>query len=225
MKIGVLSDIHGNLRALESVLGAFRSRGVTNIICLGDMIGYFHQSMEVLDRLMGSDIRCIMGNHEAYLLGIETCPSEKWAAYLLEPVKRKAETKHVDWLSALPRSFEINTEGSRIAFFHGSPWEPLEEYIYPDSEKLGEFKTFHWDHVFLGHTHYRMEKKSGRVNIVNPGSCGLPRDGISGASAVVYDPENGEIQFINESYDVGSTIREARLAGVFPEAIRKLEQG
>ena len=225
MKIGILADIHGNLRALESVLGAFRARGVDDIFCLGDMIGYFHQSIEVLNRIMESDIRCIMGNHEAYFLGIEVCPPEKWDAYLLEPVIKNASTKHMNWLSSLPKTHEIKVKNRSIAFFHGSPWDPLMEYIYPDSEKLDDFENLQWDQVFLGHTHYRMEKKAGRVNIVNPGSCGLPRDGGSGASAVIYDPGSGEIQFINESYDVASTAEEARLAGVYPEAIRKLEQG
>jgi len=225
MKIGIISDIHGNLRALDAVLEAFRARGVDDIICLGDMIGYFHQSIEVLDRIMGFDIRCIMGNHEAYLLGIEDCLPEKWDAYLLESLKRKVKTKHLEWLSGLPKTMEFDVGDRKIAFFHGSPWDPLEEYIYPDSDKLGFFSTLHWNYVFLGHTHYRMQKKAGRVNIVNPGSCGLPRDGGSGASAVIYDPGSGEIQFINESYDVASTAEEARLAGVYPEAIRKLEQG
>lgn len=225
MKIGILSDIHGNLRALEVILRAFRLQSVEKIICLGDMIGYYHQSLEVLNLLMKLNIRGILGNHEAYLLGYLKCSPEKWPVYFLDPVKENISPKHLEWLSTLPKSLEININGKYIAFFHGSPWDPLEGYIYPDSNKTDDFATLHWDYIFLGHTHYPMLKQAGRVNIVNPGSCGQPRDGDLRASAVVFDPEEEQILFIRESYDIQSTIKEARLANVPSEVIKKLEQG
>ena len=226
MKIGVLSDIHGNLRALEAILRAFRLRGVEQrIICLGDMIGYYHQSLEVLNLLMKLNITGILGNHEAYLLGYLKCSPEKWQAYFLESVKENISPKHLEWLSALPKSLEININGKHIAFFHGSPWNPLEEYIYPDSNKFDDFTALHWNYIFLGHTHYPMFKQVGSVNIVNPGSCGQPRDGDLRASASIFDSEKEQIFFIRESYDIQSTIKEARLAGVSSVVIKKLEQG
>jgi putative phosphoesterase len=224
MKIGILSDIHGNLRALEAILHAFQLRGVEKIICLGDMIGYYHQSLEVLNLLMKLNVTGILGNHEAYLLGYLNCPPEKWQTCFLDPVKENISPKHLEWLSTLPKFLEINITGKHIAFFHGSPWDPLEEYIYPDSNKFDEFATFHWDYIFLGHTHYPLLKQAGSVNIVNPGSCGQPRDGDLRASAAIFNPEKEQILFIRESYNMQSTIREARLAGVPSGAIKKLEQ-
>lgn len=225
MKIGVLSDIHGNLRALEVILRAFRLRGVERIICLGDMIGYYHQSLNVLNLLMKLNITVILGNHEAYLLGHLKCSPEKWTICFLELVKENISPKSLEWLSTLPKSLEINIDGKHITFFHGSPWDPLVEYIYPDSNKIDDFAALHWNYIFLGHTHYPMYKQAGSVNIVNPGSCGQPRDGDLRASAVIFDVEKEQIFFVRESYDIQSTIKEARLAGVVSVAIKKLEQG
>jgi putative phosphoesterase len=225
MKIGILSDIHGNLRALKVILHAFRSHNVEKIICLGDMIGYYHQSLEVLDLLMKLNVTAILGNHEAYLMGFLKSSPEKWQVYFLDQVKKDISPKQLAWISALSKSLDIHINGKRIAFFHGSPWDPLEEYIYQDSNKFDDFVHLHWDYIFLGHTHYPMFKQAGNVNIVNPGSCGQPRDGDLRASAAVFNSENEIIVIIRESYDVQSTIKEARLAGVAPVAIRKLERG
>lgn len=160
-----------------------------------------------------------------YLLGYLNCSPEKWQVYFLEQVKENISPKHLEWLSALPKSLEININGKYIAFFHGSPWDPLEEYIYPDSNKFDEFANLQWDYVFLGHTRYPMFKQAGSVHIVNPCSCGQPRDGDLRASAAVFDPENEQVFFIRESYDIQSTLKEARLAGVPSEVIKKLERG
>ena len=225
MKIGILSDIHGNLRALDAILHVFRLQNVEKIICLGDMIGYYHQSLDVLDRLIELDVISILGNHEAYLLGYLECLEEKWKVCFLEQVKENISPKHMEWLSALPKSLEIDLNGKHIVFFHGSPWNPLEEYIYPNSNKFDEFTTLHWDYIFLGHTHYPMLKQVGNINIVNPGSCGHPRDGDLRASAIIFDSEKGQVFFIRESYDIYLTIKEARLVGVSSWVIKRLERG
>lgn len=225
MRIGILSDIHGNLRALKAIVKAFQVENVDNIICIGDMIGYYHQSLEVIDFLMGSEIQCILGNHEGIFLGINDYPKDKWNLYFFDQVKENISPQQKEWLSKLPKFLEINNKGKKIAFFHGSPWDPLNEYIYPNSDKFNKFGAFPWDYIFLGHTHYPMTKKVGKVNIVNPGSCGQPRDGDIRASAAIFDSENEQIIFVREAYDVKSTIEEARLAGVSSVVIKKLEFG
>ena len=225
LKIGILSDIHGNLRAFEATVCSLRSHNVDKIFCLGDMIGYFHQSLDVVDRLIESDIECILGNHEAYLLGYLPCIIDKWQVYFLDEVKNRMPTNQLEWLSALPKSIEVDIDGKKLGFFHGSPWNPLEEYIYPDSKKLNDFAGLEYDYIFLGHTHYPMLKQAGNVKMINPGSCGLPRTGDVRASAVVVDFEEKTVLFIKESYDIHSTIHEAKSAGVHIEVIKKLEEG
>lgn len=222
MKIGIFSDIHGNLRALEAILDSFWNQGIKNLICMGDIVGYYHQSLEVLDSIMKLNIQSILGNHDAYLLGKLKCSSEKWRVYFLEQVKESISKEQLEWLSELPEFLEINLNGKKLAFFHGSPWDHLEEYIYPDSNKFESFKTLNWDIIFLGHTHYPMVKEVGSVKIVNPGSCGQPRDGDLRASAVIYDSKKEQVFFIRENYNTQLTVEEARSAGVDPEVIKKL---
>lgn len=222
MKIGVLADIHANLRALESTLKIFDSNKVERIFCLGDMIGYYHNSIEILELIREKNIECILGNHEAYLLEYLDCPTWKWKLCFLDRVKKNISPKYMDWLSTLPETLEISLEGQKIAFFHGSPWNHLEEYIYPDSDKFEKFTELPYGYVFLGHTHYPMFKKIYDVNVINPGSCGQPRDNNLKAKAAIVNLTKKDILFIEESYDIQVTIEEAYRSGVPYESIKFL---
>lgn len=225
MRLGLISDIHGNLRALRAVLSEFEGMELDNILCLGDMIGYLHQSSQVIDEIANSKIQTIMGNHEATLLGVVSCTPERWKEYNMETVKEHLSGSQRAWLSRLEVSRMMEVDGRKCAFFHGSPWNPLEEYIYPDSNRFDEFPALGYEIVFLGHTHRQMLKQVGGVTILNPGSCGLPRDGSSGASAAVYDSLTGKTNFIRAEYDVAATIEEAKRSKASMAAIEKLAQG
>lgn len=225
MRIGLISDIHGNLRALKAVLDEFEGMELDSIHCLGDMIGYLHQSSQVVDEIARSKIQTIMGNHEATALGILACSAEKWKDYNMEAVKKGLTEKQKTWLRGLASSRMMEIDDRRCGFFHGSPWSPLEEYIYPDSDKFEEFPALGYRVVFLGHTHRQMLKHVGGVTILNPGSCGLPRDKSSGASAAVYDSLSGEATFIHAEYDIAATIEEAKRSKASMVAIEKLAQG
>ncbi len=225
MKIGLISDIHGNLRSLKAVLGEFEHLRVERIHCLGDMIGYLHQSSEIIDEVRGSGIESIMGNHEATLLKIIPCPPIRWKEYNMDTISEHVTSDQISWLSQLVKTRTIETDGLRIALYHGSPWNPLEEYIYPDSKRFDEFPALGFDVIILGHTHRQMLKRIGKMMVLNPGSCGLPRDGIAGASAAVFDTSVGDATFIRAEYDVAATIKEARLANASAKAIEKLSKG
>lgn len=226
MKIGIISDIHGNLPSLKAVLHAFEERNVDTIVCLGDMIGYFHQSLEVLELVMDSNIITILGNHEAYLLGILECSEERWVAYNLDYVKRRIDLQTLYWLKRLPRDFSMTFDGLNIAFFHGSPWSPLEEYVYPDCTSLSRFSQVPYDYVFLGHTHYQMIKSLGSTTIVNPGSCGLPRDGdYRSGAAIFHIGSDIRIELLRLEYDVGSFINFAKSNNVNSDALERLKLG
>jgi len=224
MIYGIVSDIHGNLRALDSVLRAFEKRGVDRIICLGDMIGYYHQSSEVIARLMSAKAKCLMGNHEAYLLGLLEVTSEKRQVCLLDQVKESVSESQYAWLSSLSKALEIGIDGGTFGFFHGSPWDPLEEYVYENSTKWSSFTRLPYDHVFLGHTHQQMLKQVGDVTIINPGSCGQPRNGDMKACAATFDTGKSQVKLVSVRYDVKSFLREARTADVSERALSKLEE-
>jgi putative phosphoesterase len=225
MRLGLISDIHGNLRALRAVINEFEGMELDSVHCLGDMIGYLHQSSQVIDEIANSKIQTIMGNHEATLLGAVSCTPERWKEYNMETVKEQLSRSQKTWLSELAASRMMEIDGRKCAFFHGSPWNPLEEYIYPDSSRFDEFPALGYGVVFLGHTHRQMLKQVGGVTILNPGSCGLPRDGSSGAAAAVYDSSSGKAIFIHAEYDVAATIEEAKRSKASMAAIEKLAQG
>ncbi len=225
MKIGVISDIHGNKDSLDAVLGALDKQGVDVIVCLGDMIGYFHQSLEVLELVQQSDIIPILGNHEAYLLGILDCPADRWRAYNLEYVRDSISSKTLHWLQKLPESFCMHFKELDLAFFHGSPWSPLEEYIYPDSTQFNRFCGLGYNYVILGHTHYQMVKNIGAVSIINPGSCGLPRDGDPRAGAAILNFDDiASVEHLKVDYAVDSFITSAKNNNVNIDALNKFVQ-
>lgn len=224
MRIGIISDIHGNFDALEVILNAFERKTVKKIICLGDMIGYFHQSIAVLDRLMELEVSAICGNHEAYLLGSLSYLPERAGIYNLEYVHKAISPKALHWLASLPTKFHLTIEGKKCSFFHGSPWDPLQGYIYPDYTLFENFLTIDSDYFFLGHTHYPFNKKIENKIIVNPGSVGLPRNGDNRAQAAIFDIQSG-IEFVQEEYDLGAFLESAQKKRVDPVAIQRLKRG
>ena len=224
MKIGVISDIHGNLPSLEAVLNAFDERDVDTIVCLGDLVGYFHQSLEVLESVIDSNTVTILGNHEAYLLGILDCSIANWFAYNLDYVRSSIPPRVLEWLSGLPRELFMTIDGLNLAFFHGSPWQPLEGYVYPDSTSLSRFTQLPYDFVFLGHTHYQMIKNLRNTTIINPGSCGLPRDGDRRAGAAILHVGNDvQIELLRIEYDVDSFVISAGDKNVNSDALGRLK--
>lgn len=223
MKIGIIADIHSNLRALEAVLRNFKKQHVDKIFCVGDMIGYYHNPVEVINLLQSIKANCTLGNHEAYLLGYKKCSIEKWRLCFLDLVKEKLTADQFNWLKELPDRLELTINSKKIAFFHGSPWDHLEEYIYPDFNDFGKFGEFSYDFIFLGHTHHKMLKFLQNMRIVNPGSCGQPRDEKNKANAVILNLDKNKVTFLRETYDVAKTIKEAKRAGVPQEAIFRLK--
>jgi putative phosphoesterase len=222
IKIGIFSDVHGNLNALKAVLEAFKEKKADRIICLGDLVGYFHQSLEVLDEVMASDISVIMGNHDAY--AVDQLPYTKVMGELIniDYVRKGMSLQQRQWVKALPLSLEIAVNGKRIACYHGSPWSPLEGYIYPDYPDFNKFLEFNYNYILLGHTHYPLLKNAGQLAIINPGSCGQPREGDYKARAVILDVINDQIDFLNLEYDIRGFLADARKHGVNEKALHHL---
>jgi predicted phosphodiesterase len=105
----------------------------------------------------------------------------------------------------------VEVGGCQILLRHGAPWD-VDQYVYPDAtqELLQRCSTSGIDFVVLGHTHYSMDKKLGRVRIVNPGSVGQPRNRQPGAHWAFLDTKSGQLEFKVEQYDRAPLIRECR---------------
>jgi putative phosphoesterase len=188
VRIGIIADIHCNHQALRTALD--RMGAVDELLCAGDAVYQFRFSNEVMELLRERGARYITGNHEEVLLGRwgERARSAAWVraddlAYMAEQAPR----------------LETRINGKRLVMVHGSPFEPHNEYIYPNSRSISRLGEIDADYVILGHTHYQMAERVGRVLVINPGSAGEARDARNAfqLSSAVLDTETDEVTFDN----------------------------
>jgi diadenosine tetraphosphatase ApaH/serine/threonine PP2A family protein phosphatase len=227
VKRAVISDIHGNIEALEAVLADAREQGATKFYCLGDIVGYGPNPRECVDRVLSFDA-VILGNHdqgalydpEGFSSGAERAIF--WTRDQLETVQDDAEqaAKRWDFLSQLPRT----VREPQCLFVHGSPRNPLNEYVFPEDvynqRKLERLFALVDRFSFQGHTHvpgiftednrfqapaefgYQCKLPSGKA-MINVGSVGQPRDGDPRACYVLLSEE--QLEYRRVTYDFTKT--------------------
>lgn len=229
VKRAILSDIHGNLEALEAVLADLTAQGVTSIYCLGDIVGYGPNPRECVDRVMNFDV-CVLGNHdqgalfdpEGFSSGAERAIF--WTREQLEDPAGDVEQARRRWqfLCELPRQVRQD----HLLYVHGSARNPLNEYVFPEDiynpRKLNRIFSFIELASFQGHTHVpgvftedcRFATPAdlgnhfvlnGRRAMINVGSVGQPRDGNPDASYVILD--GNRVEFRRVRYPVDTTIK------------------
>jgi len=189
MKIGIVSDIHCNIAGLDRALAAMGD--VDELICAGDAIYQFRFSNEVAARLRERSARIIHGNHEETFFSRDGVRAQ--AAPWIDTALR-------DFLAAQPLDLRVRVNGKRLLVVHGSPFEPRREYVYPNSPTLRRCAEIDdADIVVLGHTHYQMAERVGRVLVINPGSAGEARDPRNGfqLSFAILDTQTDEVRFGN----------------------------
>jgi len=232
----IISDIHGNLEALDAVLEAARGLGADEIVCLGDLVGYGPRPGECLDRAMDF-AWTIRGNHEEAVLkgafGFNPTAREAidWTRSQLKPRWTSGKQKRDRWefLKGLP----LKQEKGNILYVHGSPRDPTMEYILKSDceDFFGEPPRKIQDilskvaHVcFVGHTHVpgiiddecefltppeiegKFTLEPDHKFIVNVGSVGQPRDGDYRACFVTFD--GSALHYHRVDYDVDKTVQE-----------------
>lgn len=190
MKIGFLSDAHGNPLMLAACLRELRELGAAALYFLGDAVGYLPGESEVLRLLRSEGVECQKGNHEAMLLGELPLPPGRDESYRLGAARERLSAAEREYVETWPDHRIIEADGRRLLLVHGSPRDYLREYVYPDSD-LSAFDGLDYDAVFMGHTHYPFVARRGRTLVVNAGSCGLPRDQGGLAAFALYDAEAG----------------------------------
>jgi len=239
MRIAVLSDIHSNLAALSAVREDLPT--VDEIWVLGDIVGYGPQPNEVIRALQQLGARSVLGNHDGAAIGTvdpddfnpDAKTAVQWTAGQLDPNART-------YLATLP---EVRVSGDLTAV-HGSPREPIWEYITSPSvaaANLGSFQT--WLCLF-GHTHVpaifrasdgHVEAIAARAGdpvrldarraLINPGSVGQPRDGIPESAYAILDDREATVEFRRVGYDVGQTQRLMQAAELPPRLAERLAWG
>ena len=186
MRIGIIADIHCNDAALRIALE--RMGDVDELLCAGDAVYQFRFSNEVMALLRERKARYVLGNHEDVLLGKwgERARSAEWV--------READ---LAYMAAQPHRIETVVGGRKLLMVHGSPFEPHNEYIYPNSPSVSRFSEIDADYIILGHTHYQMAERVGRALVINPGSAGEARDARNAfrLSYAFLDTDSGEVTF------------------------------
>ena len=208
MKIVVISDIHSNLDAFEAVIAKLPD--YDELFCLGDLVGYGPQPNEVVERL--GQLRpsaVLMGNHDYAVVTGDTEGFSSRAAEAVKWTSKKIAHQHHEYLATLQPSARLEKGGKRLGLFHGSPSNPLTEYILPgltDSAARNLIARSGAEVVLLGHTHVPMAYSFGGNIIGNPGSVGQPRDGDPRASFATLTISEGQLSFdiIRVEYDVDS---------------------
>lgn len=228
VKRAVISDIHGNIEALEAVLADAQAQGAEKYYCLGDVVGYGPNPRECVDRILNFDL-CILGNHdqgalydpEGFSSGAERAIF--WTREQLETVHgdRDQAAKRWDFLSQLPRT----SRDGRYLFVHGSARNPLNEYVFPEDiynpRKLERLFSLIERVCFQGHTHvpgvFTEDNRflspaeigwqytfpaTGRF-MVNVGSVGQPRDGDPRSCYVLLTDD--KVEFRRVPYDFETT--------------------
>ncbi len=216
IKVVLLSDIHGNLSALNAVAKALAKLDFDLLLVAGDSVGYYPNSLEVIRVLSELDARVIAGNHERMLLRAIDDKSyldwikSKYGSSIQIALDEMTSTDF-QWVASLPSEISICCEPGLISCFHGSP-RNCDEYIYPDSslQNLNDHLPNGTKWVVLGHTHYPMDRMSENVRYINPGSVGQPRNSEKNAHWALLDTERNEVDFFTEKYERESLLDWAR---------------
>jgi diadenosine tetraphosphatase ApaH/serine/threonine PP2A family protein phosphatase len=220
MRVVIISDIHSNVPALEAVLKDAPSD--LPIWCLGDLVGYGPNPNECVELLRDLEVECIVGNHDwAVMNKVDVQGFNPDAQHSVIWTQMQLKPENLAYLESLPLSL---TKGD-FTLVHGSPREPVWEYIlYPPIARLN-FAYFSTSYCFVGHTHvpviFRFQTKDGeRVCeseqliengpqplgkgrlIINPGSVGQPRDGDARASYAILDTDALTLEHRRIHYDI-----------------------
>ncbi len=234
MRIGVVSDIHANLVALEAVLAEMGQ--VDALWVCGDTVGYGPEPSDVLALLVGRKATMVAGNHDrAVATGEDLDLFNPPAAAAAKIHQRWLRAEERDMLAALPRTLET----SDVTLCHGSLRDPLWEYVTNPQSAGASLALARTSHCCAGHTHvpslYRAgkEQQPGRLSygtpyplapraFLNPGSVGQPRDGDPRAAYAVIDLAAGTVTFHRSTYRLEETqrrIRERGLPAIFADRL------
>jgi predicted phosphodiesterase len=230
-RTAILSDIHGNLAALEAVMDDVRGQNVDRIVCLGDVIGYGPSPCECLDLVMEFEF-CILGNHDSSALfdpeGFNLAAEQAifWTRSQIESSSDgpEASRRRMQFICDLPR---MKVE-EHVLYVHGSPRGPTNEYVFPEDtqnmKKMEKLFSMVPHLCFQGHTHvpgvfttdlrfvrpvdtgagYAVADRTQRL-MINVGSVGQPRDGDPRSCYLIYDEDR--VEFRRVVYDIERTVR------------------
>jgi diadenosine tetraphosphatase ApaH/serine/threonine PP2A family protein phosphatase len=242
MRIAVISDVHGNLNALESVLEEIAGERVDAIWCLGDIVGYGARPNECCATVEERAHVCLAGNHDLLALRRVVFPGDfnpdaavsgQWTAATLDASAR-------EFLAGL----EPEAHDAIADLYHASARDPVWEYVLSEEAARATLSLARRPLVLVGHSHVPLALEldggtlagghapagmevslAGERWLLNPGSVGQPRDGDPRAAWLLLDVGDGRASFRRVAYDLSATQDEIRAAGLPASLAERLALG
>ena len=238
MRVAVVSDIHGNLAALEAVLAAIDREPPDEIWCLGDIVGYGARPNECCAVVRERATTCLGGNHDLAVRGtIDLNDFSGDAGIAAEWTRGVLTPESLAFLETL----ETHGTAHEVALYHGSARDPVWEYVLSDDAAAVTLLLTDAQTVLVGHSHVALMVSSKLAGgpapqgttvdlrtsrwVLNPGSVGQPRDGDPRAAYLTLDLDAKTATFQRVVYDVARTQQEIRDAGLPEMLAQRLETG
>ena len=230
MRSAIVTDIHANIQAWEAVLKDIDKMGCSEILCLGDVIGYGPNPAEVMDSTYGRLNACILGNHDAVIAGrLDKELFNDNAKMIIEWTEKQLSRDAVAYFADMPLVMECDD----FLCAHAELASPGRfNYIYDTPDAVASFEAVTQPLMFVGHTHLpcyfeldpqsNLRKKPSQDFIVSPGSrflvnagsVGDPRDGRVAASYVIYDHDLRKVIFRQVPFDIQGFRRNLLASGL-----------
>ncbi len=239
MRIAIFGDIHANLEALEAILEDASQQGVTDHVCMGDVVGYNADPDACLEIIQKLNCPTVKGNHDEEASGNHSLDSmNPVAATALEWTRQQLSDAQRVWLSRLRMVRQV----SDFTIVHSTLDQPSHwNYVTNRFDAMSNFSYQFTQICFHGHTHVpRVYMKSDRVQevpaesivieagakyFINVGSVGQPRDGDWRACYAIYDMEHQQIVFRRIEYDIAKTQRKIIAAGLPAMLAERIQEG
>ena len=225
MTTAIISDIHGNLESLNRVLEYLKENEISEIYCLGDVVGYGPNPNECVELIKENCKAVLMGNHDYAAIGLANIEYfneyAKISTYWTQDI---LSDENLEYLKSLP--FTYSTEKYHLV--HASPKNPSNwDYVLSVNDAKQQIREFDTNICFIGHSHvpvifsdsdyYRKKNflfAQDQKYLVNVGSTGQPRDGDPRTCFVLYDDEQNSVEYVRLDYDIQKSYNKIINAGL-----------
>jgi putative phosphoesterase len=224
LKIAIISDIHGNVEALNSVIKDLRKQGsMDHVVCLGDIVGYYANPVQCIDKVKSLCDIVIQGNHDSAITAINFEKRIKWfnktAARSLRWTRKvlleEGNEERFQFLKRLRTKKVLSFNEREFLFVHGTPDNKWEYFLFPywNNEPMAEQKVRLdewldiWYFVAIGHSHWAFQYENNNRFVINPGSVGQPRDENPNASYSIVKASETQLKVenIRVKYEIEKT--------------------
>jgi putative phosphoesterase len=235
-RLAIISDIHGNLPALEAVLADIEAQGITDLYHLGDLVGYNPFPNESVALVAERQIPGITGNYDQAVLALGPDPIGELLNAKITPMGREiyawtvreVNSRSREFLGAQPGQRSLTRGKWRLRLTHGSP-RHIKDYVrpsWPDDMVEDLLSEVQEDILLTGHTHIPVVRQVNGKWLVNPGSVGFPKDGNPlAAYAILELGEEFTVCIRRVQYDIERTVQAMRERGLPPKAGEDLRVG